>query len=127
MDGDVRTRHKRFTLSEGIIVLGTTACAYILSLVFELTATWRDGVVYTAMVFATVIAVLRPAWRRGTFWKGLAVIFTGHMIVLFLVLQELSPRRFGLISFVLFGGLEAVFIGGILWKEMTQPKSREAL
>lgn len=79
------------------------------------------------MVFAAVIAVLRPAWRRGTFWKGLAVIFTGHMIVLFLVLQELSPRRFGVVSFVLFGGLEALFIGGMLWKEMTQRKSSDLL
>lgn len=118
-------KHKRFTFSAGIIVFGTTMFAYILSLVFELATTWRDGVVYTAMVFATVIAVLRPAWRRGTFWRGLAVMFIGHMIVLFLLLQELSPRRFGLVSFVLFGSLEAVFIGGMLWREMTQSKGSE--
>lgn len=113
-------KHKRFTLSKALVVLGTTTCAYVLSLVFELTATWRDGVVFTAVVFATVVAVLRPAWRRGAFWKALAVMFAGHVIVLFLVLQELSPRRFGLVSFILFGGIEAVLIGGILWKEMTQ-------
>jgi|SRR5215469_2200548 len=115
--------HKRFTLLEGVIVFGATACAYAFSVVFGLTAMWQDGLVYTVLVFATVIAVLRPAWKRGAFWKGVAVIFTGHMVILFLLLKELSPRRFGLVPFVVAGSVEAVFIGGMLWKEMVPKNS----
>jgi hypothetical protein len=115
--------HKRFTVLEGAIVFGATACAYGFSVVFGLTAMWRDGLVYTVLVFATVIAVLRPAWKRGAFWKGLAVMFTGHTVILLLLLKELSPRRFGLVEFVAVGCVEAVFIGGMLWKEMLVPKS----
>jgi len=84
---------------------------------------WRDGLVYTVLVFATVIAVLRPAWKRGAFWKGLAVMFIGHTVILLLLLKELSPRRFGLVEFVVVGCVEAVFIAGMLWKEMLVPKS----
>ena len=114
-------RHKR--LLEGVIVFGSTACAYAFSVVFGLTAMWEDALVYTVLVFATVIAVLRPAWKHGAFWKGLAVMFTGHTVILLLLLKELSPRRFGLVEFVVAGCVEAVFIGGMLWKEMLVPKS----
>ena len=67
-------------------VFGATACAYAFSVVFGLTAMWQDGLVYTVLVFATVIAVLRPAWKRGAFWKGVAVMFIGHVVILFLLL-----------------------------------------
>ena len=73
---------KRSRLLEGVIVLGATACAYVFSVVLGLTAPRQDAVVSTAMVFAIVIAVLRPAWVRGAFWKGLAVMFSAHIVIL---------------------------------------------
>lgn len=114
--------HKRPTILEGVIVFGLTACAYAFSEVIGLAPAWKDGVVYTAAVFATVVAVLRPAWGRKTFWKGLTLFFVGHVIALFVLLQELPNRRFGLLMF-LAGAVEGVFILGMLWREMVPSKN----
>ena len=111
---------KRPTILEGVIVFGLTGCAYAFSEVVGLAPAWKDGVVYTAAVFATVVAVLSPAWRRKSFWRSLALIFAIHTLFLFALLHELPPRRFGIPKLLLvpLGGVESVFIGGILWKKM---------
>jgi hypothetical protein len=57
---------------------------------------WEDGVVYTVVVFATVISVQRPAWRRTSFWTSLALILGAHTLILFSLLQMLTPNRFGM-------------------------------
>jgi len=102
--------------------LGLTACAIAASEVIGLTQLWKDGVVYTVVVFAVVITGLRPAWGRKSFWSSLALIFAGHTIVLLAVLQALPPRRFGIPKLLLvpIGGIESVFIAGVLWKRMKE-------
>jgi hypothetical protein len=56
---------------------------------------WEDGVVYTVVVFATVISVQRPAWRQTSFWISLALILGAHTLILFSLLQMLTANRFG--------------------------------
>jgi hypothetical protein len=111
---------KKSTILEWVILLGLTACAIVASDVFGLKQLWKDGVVYTVVVFAVVLATLRPMWGWKSFWTSLALIFTLHTIVLLLVLQALPPRRFGIPKLLLvpLGGIESVFIGGVLWKRM---------
>jgi hypothetical protein len=48
---------------------------------------WEDGVVYTVVVFATVISVQRPAWRQTSFWTSLALILGAQTLILFILLQ----------------------------------------
>src|SRR6266849_10754729 len=108
---------KKFAILEWAIMLGLTACAVAASEVIGLKQLWKDGVVYTVVLFAAIVTALRPAWGRKSFWESLALIFTGHTIVLLVVLQALSPRRFGIPKLLLIplGAIEGVFIAGFLW------------
>jgi hypothetical protein len=118
---------KKSSILEWVILLGLTACAIAASEVIGLNQLWKDGVVYTVVVFAVVITGLRPAWGRKSFWSSLALIFAGHTIVLLMVLQALPPRRFGIPKLLLvpIGGIESVFIGGMLWKRMKTLRTSE--
>ena len=111
---------KKFAILEWVIFLGLSACAVAASEVIGLKQLWEDGVVYTVVLFAAIVTSLRPAWGRKSFWTSLALIFTGHTIVLVVVLQALPPRRFGIPKLLLIplGAIEGVFILGILWKRM---------
>jgi hypothetical protein len=111
---------KKSTILECVVLLGLTASAIAASEVIGLNQLWKDGIVFTVVVFAVVITGLRPAWGRKSFWSSLVLIFAGHTIVLLVVLQALPPRRFGIPKLLLvpIGGIESVFIAGILWKRM---------
>ena len=121
------TEQKKSTILEWVVLLGLTASAIAASEVIGLNQLWKDGVVFTVVVFAVVITVLRPAWGRKSFWSSLALIFAGHTIVLLVVLQALPPRRFGIPKLLLvpLGGIESVFIGGMLWKRMKASRTSE--
>ena len=54
--------------------------------------------------------------------EGSHALFVGHVIALFVLLQELPNRRFGLLMF-LAGAVEGVFILGMLWREMVPSKN----
>lgn len=111
---------KKSALLEWVILVGLTTCAIAASEVIGLNQLWKDGVVFTVVVFAVVITVLRPAWGRKSFWSRLALIFAGHTILLLAVLQALPPQRFGIPKLLLIplGSIESVLIGGMLWKRM---------
>ncbi len=113
---------KKSAILEWVILLGLTACAIAASEVIGLNQLGKDAVVFTVVVFAVVITGLRPAWGRKSFWSSLALIFAGHTIVLLAVLQALPPRRFGIPKLLLvpIGGIESVFIAGVLWKRMKE-------
>ena len=115
------------TILELVIFWGLSICAVVASEVIGLKQLWEDGVVYTVVLFAAIGTALRPAWGRKSFWKSLALIFVGHMIVLLVVLQALPPRRFAIPKLLLvpIGGIESVFIGGMLWKRMKASRTSE--
>jgi len=111
---------KESTILEWVILLGLTACAIALCEVIGLTQMWEDCVVYTVVVFTVVLRALRSEWGQKEFWESLALVFTGHMVVVLVVLLELPPRRFGIPKLLLvpIGGMEFVFIAGIVKKRM---------
>ncbi len=73
---------KKSTILELVIFWGLSICAVAASEVIGLNQLWKDGVVYTVIVFAAIGTALRPAWGRKSFWTSLALIFVGHTIVL---------------------------------------------
>jgi len=111
---------KKSSILELVIFWGLSICAVVVSEMIGLKQLWEDGVVYTVVLFAAIGTALRPAWGRKSFWTSLAPIFTGHMILLLVVLQALPPRRFGIPKLLLvpLGAIEGAFIAGILWKRM---------
>jgi hypothetical protein len=115
---------KKSRILEWGILGGLTVCAIAISEVVGLMPLWRDAVIYTVILFATVIPTLRPPWRRREFWQTLAAVFIGHTCVLLwaiLALQEFpARRRFGIPKILLFpvGAFEILVGGGILWKRI---------
>ncbi|OLB94649.1 MAG: hypothetical protein AUI02_04865 [Acidobacteria bacterium 13_2_20CM_2_57_12] len=111
---------KKFAILEWVIFLGISISAVAVSEVIGLNQQWKDGVVYTIVLFAAIGTALRPEWGRKSFWTSLVLIFAGHTIALILVLQALPPRRFGIPKLLLLpvGAIEGVFITGMLWKRM---------
>jgi hypothetical protein len=118
---------KKSTILEWVILLGLTGCAIAASEVIGLNQLWKDGFVYTVVVFAVVITGLPQAWGRKSFWTSLAFIFAGHAIVLLVVLQALPPRRLGIPKLLLvpIGSIESLFIGGMLWRRMKALRTSE--
>ncbi len=55
------TEQKKSTILEWVVLLGLTASAIAASEVIGLNQLWKDGVVFTVVVFAVVITGLRPA------------------------------------------------------------------
>src|SRR6266536_2529020 len=117
--------HKAFTIAEWAVVLALAASAFAVSELIGLTPKWEDGIVYTVVVFAVVVAALRSLWHRAVFWKGLTLAFMGHTIVLVVAIQALPPWRYGLPKLLLIpiGGLEGVFIAAIVRRRMAVQKS----
>jgi hypothetical protein len=111
---------EKFAVLEWAIMLGLTACAIAVSDTTGLNQLWKDGVVYTVVLFAVMGTTLRPAWGRKSFWTSLALIFAGHTIVLVMLLEALPLRRFGIPKLLLIpiAAVEGLFITGILWKRM---------
>jgi hypothetical protein len=105
--------------------LALSVGAVVASEVIGLNQLWEDAVVYTVVLFAAILTVVRPARGRKSFWRSLALIFIAHTVVLLAVLRELSPRRFGVPKLLLvpIGAIEGVVIAGILWKTMKTPSS----
>jgi hypothetical protein len=60
------------------MLLRLSAGAIATSELIGLNQVWEDGVVYTVVVFAAILTTLRPGWELKSFWKSLALIFTGH-------------------------------------------------
>ncbi len=109
---------KRFATLEWIIFLGLSTGAVAASEVIGMNQLWEDGVVYTVVLFTAILLTLRPAWGRESFWRNVMLIFAGHMVAVVVVVQELSPRRFGMPKLLLIqvAALEFVLIVGMLRK-----------
>lgn len=111
---------KKSTVFEWVTVFGLSGLAVVVSELIGLKQLWEDGIIYTVMLFTVIVLALKPAWRRKSFWKSLALILAGHLIALVALLQTLPPRRFGIPKLLLFPAavLEGTFIIAALWKRM---------
>jgi len=124
----MRTAGKHLTAMEWIILFGTTAAAVVATEFMRLSQTWEDAAVYTTMLFATVILVLRPAWNRVQFWRNLLPIFGLHTLFLIVLVQAFPLGRFGIPKLFLIpvGMIEGLLILAFLWKKTTRPRDSNA-
>jgi hypothetical protein len=111
---------RKFAILEWGVVLVPSLAVVVLTNVIGLNALWKDGVVYTVVLFAAIVSVERSAWRRTVFWTSLALVLCAHTLILFSLLQMLAPNRFGMPKLLLipFAVVEGVFILAILRKRM---------
>ena len=114
------TRQRKTAIIDWAVLLGVCISAVAVCETVGLDPMWRDGVVYTVILFATIVSALRPAWRRKSFWTSLGLIWAGHTILLVGILQALPARRHGLPKLLLIpiALIEGSLILAILWKRM---------
>jgi len=105
-------------LREWAILISVVAIAIGISYRMRLTPKWEHAFVYTVIVFAGVLSVVRPARRRTSFWAGLLAILFFHALVLYLVTDALPLESRGIrgIPLIIGGMAEGVLIAGILWR-----------
>lgn len=108
-----------------LILLGALALTVMASEKIGLPDQWQDGAVYTVVMFAAIILSLRPAWNRAALWKGLALVFTGHLVVVLIAVQALPHGRFGFPKLLLIpiGAVEGLLILSFLWRRLAIPKA----
>jgi len=115
-------KQQYLSLWQWCVVLGATAAAVAITEKIGIVQAWQDIIVFTSLLFATVIVILRPYWKSPYFWIGLLLILIVHLWSANLILDSFPPGRFGLPS-VLMGGVsfvEALVILGGLSKVMTK-------
>jgi hypothetical protein len=115
---------KRSSFLEWAIFLGLSICAMAISEAIGLQHPWKDGVVYTVVLFAAVGTAMRPAWGRKSFWTSLGLLFVLHTLLLLPVLHALPHRSFGILD-VPVAGIEGVVIAGIVWNRTKSLRSTE--
>lgn len=122
-------RRNKTAIFDWVILLGALGLVITASEAIGLKHEWQDGAVYTVVLFTAIILSLRPGWGRASFWKSLALIFSGHIVLVMLAVQALPPRRFGFPKLLLIpiGAVEGLFILGFLWRRMqAESKSKAA-
>ena len=112
---------------EWLIVLVPSIAGYAAAELVGLRQLWEDGLIYTVVVFATVISVQRLAWGQRAFWTGLVMILAAHTLILTTIVQSLEPRRFGFPKILLLpiAAIEGTFIVAILRKRTRDLRSRK--
>ena len=73
---------------------------------------WEDILVFTVLLFATLILLYRPRWGSKSFWWKLLMIFVLHAIAAAVVLQSVQVGPHGIPGFLLTGVTmaEAIFV-----------------
>ena len=114
------TPRNESTILRWLMLFGATALAIAVSELIGLAQHWKDGVVYTVVVFIAVILAFRRSWARATFWRSLAYIFVGHTILMVVAVQTLPHGHFGFPKLLLvpIGGVEGVLIAALLWRRI---------
>jgi hypothetical protein len=122
------TPRNESTTLRWLTLFGATALAITASELIGLAQHWKDGVVYTVVVFVAVILAFRRSWARATFWRSLVYIFVGHTILVVVAVQTLPHGRFGFPKLLLvpIGGAEGVLIAALLWRRIAALRALEA-
>ena len=110
--------HKQFALWEWVTLFGFAAAAIALTEITNLTNKWGDALVYSIILFGTVIIVLRPAWGRVGFWRNLLLLAGLHTLFIVVAVKLLPTgiQRLPWLVLTGLGMLEAVLLGSILWR-----------
>jgi hypothetical protein len=118
---------KAFSALEWIVLFGLGVVAIGATEILGLPQRREDAIVYTVLVFATVVITFRPAWGRKAFWLNLAFIFALHVIAVVVILQvSPGPRSLPWLLLTGIGMAESVAIGGILWNRTVNSKSERS-
>lgn len=117
---------KDFRLWEWITLFGVAVVAIASTEVIGLSQKWEDVVVFTVVLFAVVLLVLRQFWRNPAFWRNLLPLFALHITAFVVLAQTLPLGRFGFpkLPLILGGMAEGVLILAVLWKRVGDRMSR---
>jgi hypothetical protein len=86
---------------------------------------WADAIVYTVVLFGTIVIASRMGWHRHRFWRLLLLVFAVHVLALIVVMQALASTWHGIPGLMMLGvgTAEGLVILAILWKKTVAPKN----
>lgn len=113
---------KRSTLWEWLIIIGLTAAAVAFAEISNVSQKWADAIVYTVVLFATVLLAARPAWGRRELWRTLIPLFLFHIVLATVLVQALPLGRMGFPKLLLIPAviLEGMLMLAVVWKRVTR-------
>jgi hypothetical protein len=116
---------KESTLWEWLILFTLMAVAVTITEWAGVSQKWEDAVVYTVVLFTTVIIALRPAWGRLTLWQNLIPVFALHALAIVIMVQSFSWGARGIPKLPLIGVgmIEGFLILAALWRRTVRSKS----
>ena len=116
---------KKTSVWEWAALIGTVAAVVAASAIMNLSPKWEHAFVYTVIVFMTVMVVLRPAWSRPAFWRGLLLLLMLHILIVVSITQSLSPENPGIHGVPLIAACmaEGLLIISVLWR-VSQKENR---
>ncbi len=117
---------KDFKLWEWVVLFGLAVLAIAVTEIVGLSQKWQDVVVFTIVLFAVVLLVLRQFWRKPALWRNLLPLFVLHVTAFVILAQSLPLGRFGFpkLPLILGGMAEGILIIAVLWKRVGDGMSR---
>lgn len=119
---------KTSSIGEWIVLFGALALAVAITEFVGVSKKWENAIVFTVLVFTSVVLALRPAWGRRAFWSGLIAVFLFHCIVIVAIEQSTPPTSEGPHGLPLIeaGMVEGVLILGALWRRSMKSNSHSS-
>ncbi len=84
------------TTGEWLVFSCVVITAVVAGKVAHVAPKWQDVLVYTVIVFTSVLIALRPAWHKVVFWAWLLPIFLAHTLAIYFITRALPPASEGL-------------------------------
>jgi hypothetical protein len=75
---------------------------------------WHAAIVGTAVTFGGVMLVDQRKWPHGAFWLSLGICFVGHVVMVWVVFQQLlsSVRTLGILIWAPIAFAEGILLLG---------------
>jgi hypothetical protein len=97
MTAQIMTRGRQNSLGfwQWASILGSVVATVAITEGLHAGGKWENGAVYTVMVFATAVVVLRDRWYSGMFWLKAATLLLLHIAFWIFILQSLPTDSAG--------------------------------
>jgi hypothetical protein len=106
---------RHLSIVEWTVIVMAAVVAVAFSEFAHISRKWENAVVYTVILFSTLLVVTHAWWNRGTYWQRLIAMFLLHCAILGGLTQSLpftsaGPHGVPMIATVLIEGYIMAFV-----------------